>query len=82
MSALQQIATAPKDETRFLGWNKEYGFRETYYRFYGVGSIMREEYEKGFGPRGSYEWYEPQSGWLSSWKPTHWMELPDTKDIT
>jgi hypothetical protein len=81
-SKLQPIKFAPKDETKFIGWNKEYGFRETYYRFYEEGTIARSEYENGFGPQGYYDWSEPISNWGSSWKPTHFMAAPNTDGLT
>lgn len=70
------IETAPRDETAVLGWSAEYGARQTYYRFYGVGSSARADYARGRGPRGAWDWSEPHNNWAASWEPTHWQPLP------
>ncbi|KVP19420.1 hypothetical protein WJ85_08000 [Burkholderia ubonensis] len=74
----QPIETAPKDGTAILGWNADYEARQTHWAFYGEGSIAKAEFDAGKGESGSWYWHEPQSHWLSGWKPTHWMPMPDT----
>lgn len=73
----QAIESAPKDGTRFLGWNEDYGIRETKMNLYGEGSPGYADWKAGKGPReAGWDWYEPKHNWGSSWKPTHWMPLP------
>ena len=72
----QPIETAPKDGAHILGWNTEFGARETKMNFYGEGSIGYDAWEKGSGPREiGWDWTEPRNGWGLSWSPTHWMPL-------
>jgi hypothetical protein len=73
-SPWQPIETAPKDGTRIIGWSWQYGASETSSKTYSQGSIG---YEQGLTDRW-WQWYEPQSGCLSRWLPTHWMPLPPT----
>lgn len=60
----------PEVGTKVLAWNEQYGTRESLYGEYGEGSIARAQ---GWPPY--FGWQEPQSGWASSWKPTHWQPL-------
>lgn len=71
------IESAPKDGTKILAWSGAKGARETYWRLYGIGSPAREDFIKGLGPNGHWDWVEPMSNWAASWKPTHWMPLPE-----
>lgn len=71
----KSILSAPTDGTMFLGFNVEYGVRETHWRLYGEGSIAKIRFEKGEGPSGYWDWTEPQNNWGSSWQPTHWKPL-------
>lgn len=77
----QDIASAPKDGSRFiaLGPIPVHGsveVRETYWSFFGEGSIAKAMFERGEGPSGNWSWEEPMNNWVSSWRPTHWMPLP------
>lgn len=84
----QTMETAPRDGTRILAWNADYGQRETSMQKYGKGSPGFAEWEKGDGPlNAGWGWQEPQHNWGSTWKPTHWMPLPasplpDNKVVT
>lgn len=72
------IESAPRDGTRILAWSAEHGMRETYMQHYQQGSWGRAVFEAGAGPSEcGWSWLEPQSGWSSSWRPTHWMPLPE-----
>jgi hypothetical protein len=72
----QDIATAPTDGTRILGYSPDYGQRETYMRQYGEGSMGYAEWKAGKGPLNcGWDWSEPVHNWGSSWKPTHWKPL-------
>ena len=71
-SPWQPIETAPKDGTRILAWNSEYGARETKSETYREGSIG---FSEGRTDRW-WEWLEPQNNWSLKWSPTHWMPLP------
>ncbi len=78
LGAWSPIETAPKDGTSILAWSPEYGQRQTRMSKYGKGSPGFAEWERGDGPLNSgWEWYEPRSGWISSWSPTYWMPLPE-----
>jgi hypothetical protein len=77
MIEYQLIQTAPRDGTPILAWNEGYGARETYWRFFGEGSLGKKYFDDGIGPSGNCNWSEPQNNWGSSWKPTHWMPLPE-----
>lgn len=75
------IETAPKDGSHFiaLGPIPRHGsieVRETYWSFFGEGSIAKALFESGKGPSGNWAWEEPLSNWISSWNPTHWQPLP------
>ncbi len=73
------IETAPRDGTKILGFNKEYGgARETSMSFYQEGSLGYQYFVSGTGPREiGWEWREPIHGWCGSWMPTHWMSLQE-----
>lgn len=72
------IETAPRDGTRILGWNAEYGMRETFMTKFGEGSPGYALWKSGDGPLNSgWRWSEPKNNWASSWRPTHWMPLPE-----
>jgi len=74
----QQIETAPKDGTKILGWNAEYGQRETRMKFYQPGSPGYAAHRDSGGPiESGWQWDEPMNGWALSWKPTHWRPLPE-----
>jgi hypothetical protein len=74
--AWQPIATAPQDGTKILGWNEEFGARETQMTFYGEGSPGFAAWKSGKGPKESgWNWSEPKSSWSHTWKPTHWKPL-------
>ncbi len=77
----QPIETAPRDGTYILGWDRLFGFRETYWDLYGDGSPAKASYLSGYGPNGKWSWLEPQSNWSGSWKPTHWMPSPALPDV-
>lgn len=68
----QTIDTAPKDGTKILAWNSEYGARETKSETYGEGSIG---FSEGRTDRW-WQWLEPKNNWSLKWSPTHWMPLP------
>lgn len=77
MMQWQPIETAPKDGTKIIGWNAEFGARQTKMNFYGLGSIGYAEWERGEGTKESgWDWTEPKNNWGFSWNPTHWMPLP------
>jgi len=67
------IETAPKWRQRILGWNAEYGMRETCMMHYQVGS-------PGFAQHGpaecGWEWLEEKHNSVHRWEPTHWQPLP------
>jgi hypothetical protein len=70
------IETAPQDGTKILGWNEEFGARETQMNFYGEGSLGFAAWKSGKGPKESgWNWSEPKSNWGHTWTPTHWMPL-------
>ena len=72
----QPIETAPRDGTHILGWNAEYGQRETNMGRYGKGSPGFAAWEKGDGPLNyGWVWDEPIHNWGCTWKPTHWLPL-------
>ena len=72
----QLIETAPQDGTKILGWNEEFGARETKMNFYGEGSLGFAAWKSGKGPKESgWNWSEPKSNWGHTWKPTHWKPL-------
>jgi hypothetical protein len=72
----QPIETAPKDGTKILAWNDDFGARETKMNFYGEGSIGYSLWEQGKGPKEvGWDWRELKNGWGFTWKPTHWMTL-------
>ena len=71
-SQWRAIETAPLDGTKVLGWNEEYGARETRSETYTPGS---PGYAEGRTDRW-WQWEEPKHNWTSSWRPTHWMPLP------
>lgn len=73
----QPIETAPKDGTHILARNDDYGARETYWEFYAEGSQAFRWFKEGKGPSGAWSWSEPKNNWAFSWKPTHWMPLPE-----
>lgn len=75
------ISEAPRDGTKILAWSEGRGARETYWRLYGVGSPAREDYIKGLGPSGAWDWVEPMNNWAASWNPTHWMPLPEPPEV-
>jgi len=76
------IESAPKDGSHILAYGEEpcrgggFHVRETYWAFYGKGSIAKAAFDRGEGPSGRWEWGEPIHNWSSSWKPTYWMPLP------
>ena len=73
----QPIETAPRDGTKILGWNAEYGARETNMGRYGEGSIGYARWKSGDGPLNfGWDWIEPKANCGHTWKPTHWMPLP------
>lgn len=82
MADWQPIETAPRDGTFILAWGPEpvsnpgYEARQTYWAFYGEGSMAKAAYDRDEGPSGSWSWSEPCRGWVFSWHPTHWMPLP------
>lgn len=62
----QPIETAPKNETRILGWD---GDRIAVTKWNGIFRDWRDEStvtDDGYG------WYGHDN-----WHPTHWMSLPD-----
>jgi hypothetical protein len=72
----QLIETAPQDGTKILGWNEEFGARETQMNFYGEGSLGFAAWKSGKGPKeNGWNWSEPKSNWGHTWKPTHWKPL-------
>jgi hypothetical protein len=73
---MHRIDTAPRDGTRILAMNNEYGLRETYWRFFGEGSLAKASADKGEGPNGAWDWTEPMHNWAGPWEPTHWTPLP------
>ena len=74
--AWQLIETAPQNGAKILGWNEEFGARETQMNFYGEGSIGFAAWKSGKGPKESgWNWSEPKSNWGHTWKPTHWKPL-------
>jgi hypothetical protein len=74
--AWMPIETAPQDGTKILGWNEEFGARETQMTFYGEGSPGFAAWKSGKGPKESgWNWSEPKSSWSHTWKPTHWKPL-------
>lgn len=66
------IETAPQDGTFILGWNKDYGWRETQSVTFQPGS---PGYAQGRTDRW-WTWDEPKKGWAFHWEPTHWLPLP------
>jgi hypothetical protein len=72
----QPIKTAPKDGTPVLGWNAEYGARETRSITFTPGS---PGFAQGRTDRW-WQWGEPIHNWASSWNPTHWMPLPNAPE--
>lgn len=70
------IETAPKDGTGILAWSREFGVRETHWSLYGKGSAAHVKFLIDRMTNGSWYWHEPQSHWVSSWEPTHYMPLP------
>ena len=82
-SKWQPIETAPRDGTRILAWNSEYGQRETYMSMYSKGSVGYERWVRGNGPAEiGWDWQEPMNGWAFTWKPTHWMPLPEAPETS
>jgi hypothetical protein len=82
MSEWQPIDSAPKDGARFIGYgNPTSGHdamaQETYWQDYGKGSLAFDDFKNGKGPKGAFWWSEPVHNWTHSWKPTHWMPLPE-----
>lgn len=77
MSSWQPIETAPTDGTPVLGWNAEYGARETRSVTYTPGS---PGFEAGRTDRW-WRWSEPKNSWLMAWDPTHWMPLPPPPEV-
>ena len=74
----QTIDTAPRDGTPILGWNEDYGQRETSMEKYQKGSPGFERWAAGDGPLNyGWRWSEPKNNWASTWEPTHWMPLPE-----
>lgn len=65
------------EEKKVLGWSAEYGQRETEWSAFDPVTIAYQRWKLGIGPRGRWLWSEPQSNWGSSWKPTHYRELPE-----
>lgn len=76
-TSLLPIETAPRDGTLIIGWNKEYGFHETYMQKYTDGSWGLKMYNEGKGPlEAGWYWCEPRHNWASTWEPTHWIPCP------
>ena len=74
--AWMPIETAPQDGTKILGWNEEFGARETKMNFFGEGSLGFAAWKLGNGPKESgWNWSEPKSNCGNTWTPTHWMPL-------
>jgi hypothetical protein len=65
------ISEAPKDGTSILGWNAEYGARETRSLTCTPGSIA---FAEGRTDRW-WQWDEPKHNWTMRWEPTHFMPL-------
>ena len=76
---MSTIDTAPKDGTSILGWNENYGWRETRWTLYGEGSVAYADHKAGNGPDGYWNWSEPQNNWGASWRPTRWAPLPGSE---
>lgn len=77
----RDIASAPKDGTPILAIGPvpvdgDVEVRETYWHFYGEGSIAKAAFDRGEGSSGNWRWAEPAHNWAQEWKPTHWMPLP------
>lgn len=66
------VATAPQDGTPILGWNADYGWRETKSVTFQPGSPGHAE---GRTDRW-WTWDEPKNNWAFHWNPTHWLPLP------
>lgn len=78
MQQWQPIETAPKDGTKILGWNQQLGQRETFMDKYTDGSPGYKKHKESGGPIDiGWYWFDPIHNWASTWKPTHWMPLPE-----
>jgi hypothetical protein len=77
-SVPQPIETAPQDGTSILGWNEDYGWRETESVTFQPGSPGHAD---GRTDRW-WTWSEPVSNWAHTWKPTHWLPLPSPLKTT
>jgi Protein of unknown function (DUF551) len=64
------IDTAPKDGSRFCGFNGKLCFLTYIGKYY-----IKWPHEQG-GPTFREEWNAEDDSAIFSWKPTHWMPLP------